>query len=66
MVLASLFVAMAVLGGKPTAINAGKEMSPPPPTIAFKKDAIKASSNNIVSESKSISINMLPSFLIAF
>ncbi|POZ56754.1 hypothetical protein LYSIN_01537 [Lysinibacillus sphaericus] len=52
MVFASLFVAMAVLGGNPTAINAGKEIKPPPPTMAFKKDAIKPNTNNVPSESK--------------
>ena len=56
MVFASLFVAIAVLGGKPTAINAGREINPPPPTIAFKKDAIKPKTNNVPSESKLISI----------
>jgi len=34
-VLASLLVANAVLGGKPTAKSAGNEINPPPPTIAF-------------------------------
>ncbi|MFJ8518676.1 hypothetical protein [Lysinibacillus xylanilyticus] len=31
----SLLVAIAVLGGKPTAKSAGNEINPPPPTIAF-------------------------------
>lgn len=34
-VLASLLVAIAVLGGKPIAKSAGNEINPPPPTIAF-------------------------------
>ncbi|MNO04380.1 hypothetical protein D3C81_2253910 [compost metagenome] len=54
----NLFVAIALIGSTPARNNAGKVIKPPPPAIASKKPAQKATSANMPITSKDIAFSL--------